>query len=54
MPVAAMFAKVKDFPKVGEIIDVVDKQAGAKPERVRVTDIKVHVGGGEIYFVERF
>lgn len=42
-------------PSVGEVVKVVDKSVhGSKPFTVRVTEIKVHTGAGDIYFVEQF
>jgi hypothetical protein len=43
----------KKPPVVGEMFNIVDKgHHGSKPQHVLLTEIKVHTGGGDIYFVE--
>ncbi len=40
-------------PKIGEKFFIVDKSVhGSKPFKVRLDEVKMHTGAGEIYFVE--
>ncbi len=49
-----LYARVKATPVVGDVIRVVDKTTrGAKPFPVRVKEIVTHIGGGDIFRVER-
>ena len=41
------------LPAIGDVFEIVDKTIhGSQPQRVRLTEIKTHTGGGDIYFVE--
>jgi hypothetical protein len=43
----------KKLPVVGETFYIVDKAIhGSKPIRVHLDEIRMHTGGGDIYFVE--
>lgn len=45
--------RLRNQPKVGDVFSIVDKaDHGSKPQRVRLVEIKVHTGGGDIYFVD--
>lgn len=53
-PAQTLYASVKELPSVGDVVRVVDKAThGSKPFPVRVTSIVTHIGGGDIFFVDR-
>lgn len=46
--------RLRKEPVVGQLFEIVDKSIhGSKPFRVVLREVKMHVGGGPIYFVER-
>ena len=45
--------KIRKPPTVGQVFYIVDKQVhGSKQFRVRLDEIRAHLSGGDIYFVE--
>lgn len=50
-PSRHLYCKCRDLPTVGETFYVVDKEHKTRT-MVRLTAVKTHIGGGDIYFVE--
>jgi hypothetical protein len=45
--------RLRKMPAIGQVFEIVDKAVhGSRPLRVRLTEVRTHTGGGDIYFVE--
>ena len=45
--------RLRKAPVAGQVFEIVDKAVhGSRPFRVRLSDVRTHTGGGDLYFVE--
>lgn len=47
--------RLRKTPVTGQVFEIVDKAVhGSRPFRVRLSEVRAHTGGGDIYFVEQW